>query len=185
MVFPWNRIPSLASKTLPSHTMDFIVRIPPMTIPTLMSPIFLSAWLFTSFNNSLLAGMRSLRVDLRSGSAEAYVRRRHGCVRAADFLNALKACVLALEVDILASSRCRSRTRRKCVDTSEIPTKLCNPSKNFTKTRAYEKFPGRGRCAYLSSELVGRVVRLALRKIGQKNSCDVGNCPHLDWPRLL
>ena len=42
-----------------------------------------------------MAGIASLRTDLRSGSvADAYVLRRHGFL----LLSALKACVLALEV---------------------------------------------------------------------------------------
>lgn len=73
--------------------------MPPITCPTVISPIFLSAWLLTCFSSSLFSGMTSFKVDLRSGStAEAYPRVALGRF---DLLRSLRACVLALVVDIV------------------------------------------------------------------------------------
>ena len=44
--------------------------MPPRVFSTLISPIFLSAWLLTFLSSSRFAGMISLSVLLRSGSLE-------------------------------------------------------------------------------------------------------------------
>lgn len=45
--------------------------IPPIAFSILTSPITVSPWLLTLFNNSLFAGISSLRVALRSNSEAA------------------------------------------------------------------------------------------------------------------
>ena len=70
MVWLWKRMPWFASRTEPSQIMAFRPLMPPNVFSTLTSPIFLLAWLLTCFTNSRLAGMTSLRVVFRSGSAD-------------------------------------------------------------------------------------------------------------------
>src|ERR1700722_7604840 len=106
MVRPWKRIPSSASRTLPSQTIDLRVRMPPMTWETVTSPILVSPFALTCFKSSRFSGMISRRVVFRSGSAEEERRRHWGeaYVRVEEVRTARKACVETLG-DIFAIVR--------------------------------------------------------------------------------